>query len=217
MIFGRTYSPGCLKVVLNKIGQDSVQDSSLKPVSCDFINDSFFVKFGASDTMPETQSMMTDSYIGGIGHVSFVPPTVGDSETVSNVSKAKPSKIAFREPREKSWKGERVLSPSALEPVFNQTDEDKLITITSDSTDEAKQSRKSTNINLTEEYNMGYTGLSILPWENFVMNPRVFNDLFYAEKTRKITYDPDEVNVFFHGKNVLPPTVGDISENGKSW
>ena len=154
-----------------------------------------------------------DSYIGGIGHVSFVPPSTAGPEVVSKVSKSKPSKMAFQEPVEKTWKDERVLSPSVLEPAFNQTDEDKLMT----STDEDKQFRKSTNINMTEEYNVGYTGLSILPWENFVMNPRVFNDLFYAEKTHKITYDPDEVNVFFHGKNVLPPTVGDISENGKSW
>ena len=170
-------------------------------------------KHTTSDTMAATQSMMMDSYIGGIGHVSFVPPsTAAGSETVSKVTKVK-TKMAFQGSDGKSWKDERVLSPSSLEPAFNQTDEDKLMT----STDEDKQLRKSTNINMTEEYNVGYTGLSILPWENFVMNPRVFNDLFYAEKTHKITYDPDEVNVFFHGKNVLPPTVGDISENGKSW
>jgi len=94
----------------------------------------------------------------------------------------------------------------------NQTDEDKLIHLTC--TDEGKSS---ININRTEEYNDGYSGLSILPWEEFVYNPRVFNDLFYAESNRKITYDPEEVNVFFHGQNVMPPTLGDISENGKCW
>ena len=158
-----------------------------------------------------SQRMMTDSYIGGIGHVSFVPASAANSQTT--IPKKVKTKPAFEEPNETHWNDERVLSPSTLEPAFNQTDEDKIINLTC--TDEAK--KKATNINRTEEYNVGYTGLSILPWENFVLNPRLFNDLFYAETTHKITYDPEEVNVFFHGKNVMPPTVGDISENGKSW
>lgn len=164
-----------------------------------------------------SQTMMMDSYICGIRHVSFVPSSESNTETpTKDPGKTKPStKLAFQDVDEKVWNDERVLSPSKLEPDFNQTDEDKLVSRTC--TDEAKRSQKSTNINRTEEYNVGYTGFSILPWENFIVSPRVLNDLFYTEKTHKITYDPDEVNVFFHGKNVLPPTVGDISENGKSW
>ena len=156
-----------------------------------------------------------DSYFGGIGHVSFVPPSTAATETTTsknpNPNPPKPAFIQVKD-SETIWNEKRVLSPSGLKPAFNQTDEDKM---TMTCTDKAKS--KVTNINKTEEYNVGYTGLSILPWEHFVLNPRAFNELFFLETTQRITYDPEEVNVFFHGKNVMPPTVGDISENGKSW
>ena len=75
--------------------------------------------------------MMMDSYFGGVGHVSFVPPSVAATEkTTATGSNAKPPpKPAFIELKESEtvWNEERVLSPSGLEPAFNQTDEDKIM------------------------------------------------------------------------------------------
>ena len=68
-----------------------------------------------------------------------------------------------------------------------------------------------------KEYNVNYSGLVIIPWEEFAENPRKMNDLFYLENNGQITYDPDEVNVFFHATKMNKPTFGDISENGKAW
>ncbi|XP_060084081.1 uncharacterized protein LOC132563336 [Ylistrum balloti] len=61
------------------------------------------------------------------------------------------------------------------------------------------------------------SGLTILPWEDFIYDPRVLNDLFHLETDGVITYDPEEVNVFFHATRMMKPTFGDVSENGKSW
>lgn len=68
-----------------------------------------------------------------------------------------------------------------------------------------------------KEYNVNYSGLVIIPWEEFTENPRKLNDLFYLENNGHITYDPEEVNVFFHATKMNKPTFGDISENGKAW
>lgn len=153
---------------------------------------------------------MKDSYIGGIVSSSFIPQEVDSSpfcvETSGKESDDKRKndkyRLPLKPPASSAWQyGESN----------NQTDEDKLISLN------CSDIAKTSNINKTEEYNIGYVGLSILPWEEFVFNPRAFNDLFYTESNQKITYDPEEVNVFFHGKNVMPPSVGDISENGKSW
>lgn len=153
--------------------------------------------------------VMKDSYIGGIVSSSFIPQEL-DASPFCVESSGKESSNKANDKYGVPFK------PSAA-PAWdfgvsnNQTDEDKLVRL--NCTDIAKTS----NINKTEEYNIGYAGLSILPWEDFVFNPKTLNDLFYMESNQKITYDPDEVNVFFHGKNVMPPSVGDISENGKSW
>lgn len=154
-----------------------------------------------------TPGGMSDSYIGGIASSSLIPQ---DND---------PFYITIQQPEvEPTNATDDVLSSvllggksSAWNTDRNQTDEDKIVNLT------CADGEKSTNINKTDEYNVDYSGLSILPWEEFVFNPRVLNDLFYTESNNKITFDPDEVNVFFHGKNVMPPTVGDISENGKSW
>ncbi|XP_033743357.1 uncharacterized protein LOC117329502 [Pecten maximus] len=61
------------------------------------------------------------------------------------------------------------------------------------------------------------SGVTILPWEDFIYDPRVLNDLFHLETDGVITYDPEEVNVFFHATRMMKPTFGDVSENGKSW
>lgn len=154
--------------------------------------------------------VMKDSYVGSINSSSCIQQnddlpfcvTVADDEPQSpvGVTDDKLNALLF---------GGNI--PEWAKERSNQTDEDKIFNLTcSDET-------KATNINKTEEYNLGYSGISILPWEEFALNPRVLNDLFYTESNTRITYDPDEVNVFFHGKNVMPPTVGDISENGKSW
>jgi len=150
---------------------------------------------------------MKDSYIGGIVSSSFIPQEVDSSPfMVENFAKESKKKSAD----EKCGTKPHVASAWHMDPAYNQTDEDKLIRLNCNEF-------STSNINTTEEYNIGYAGLSILPWEEFVFNPRALNDLFYMETNQKITYDPDEVNVFFHGKNVMPPAVGDISENGKSW
>lgn len=157
-----------------------------------------------------SSGIMKDSYVGGIVSSSCIQQnddlpfcvniTDEQEQTTNEVADDKIDSILFGG-KTKEWRMQSA----------NQTDEDKIIHLTC--TDETK----TTNINLTDEYNIGYSGLSILPWEDFVFNPRVFNDLFYTERNQRITYDPEEVNVFFHGKNVMPPTLGDISENGKSW
>ncbi|XP_061184901.1 uncharacterized protein LOC133192911 [Saccostrea echinata] len=79
----------------------------------------------------------------------------------------------------------------------------------------ARKFRKSTS-NM-REYNAQYNGLIIIPWEEFVSNPTQLNDLFHLEKTGFITFDPDEVNVFFHATRMNKPPLGNISENGKAW
>ncbi|KAL4230584.1 hypothetical protein ACF0H5_010962 [Mactra antiquata] len=155
-----------------------------------------------------TAGGMQDSYIGGIINSSLIPQN------------ADPFYVTLRDQQdlEKDNATDDLLTSVLLKGKssgwsndLNQTDEDKMVTLT------CKDDDKQTNINRTEEYNIDYTGLSILPWEEFVFNPRVFNDLFYAESNHRITFDPEEVNVFFHGQNVMPPTIGDISLNGKSW
>lgn len=156
------------------------------------------------------RTIMKDSYIGGIVSSSFIPqdmdtsPFAVDTFGKESSGKAADDKnhLTLKQPTSSAWD---------FRTINNQTDEDKLIHLTS------ANDIKTTNINKTEEYNIGYAGLSILPWEEFVVDPRVLNELFYPETNQKITFDPDEVNVFFHGKNVMPPSVGDISENGKSW
>lgn len=155
-----------------------------------------------------TPGVMKDSYIGGIATSSFIkqsddPPFCVSS---SQEQEQKTDEIAHKKIRSIRFGGKKTGWEG-----MNETDEDKITHLT------CADKTKSTNINKTEEYNVHYSGLSILPWEEFVFNPRVFNDLFYPESNKKITFDPDEVNVFFHGKNVMPPTVGDISENGRSW
>lgn len=148
--------------------------------------------------------IMKDSYIGGIVSSSFIPQEV-DSSPFMVDSTEKESREHSADDKYRLKLNPPPSSAWDFGASNNQTDEDKLIHL------------NCTNINKTEEYNTEYAGLSILPWEEFVCNPRTLNDLFYAESNHKITYDPDEVNVFFHGKNVMPPSVGDISENGKSW
>ena len=155
------------------------------------------------------KSLMRDSYIGGIGNASFIPDDPGyhpNHLPAKEEQQSSKDGVIDRQPVSPAW-------PDTFDIVKdgNQTDEDKIIRLT------CSDDVKVTNINKTEEYNVGYVGLSILPWEDFVFNPRVFNELFYVETNNRITYDPDEVNTFFHGKNVMPPSVGDISENGKSW
>ncbi|KAH3830617.1 hypothetical protein DPMN_103862 [Dreissena polymorpha] len=163
-----------------------------------------------------TGFVSSKNFVGGVVRSSFIPEDIGSSPFSVDFS------IDVDESQASGDKlGSLLLSgnPSLSGPAWesgavgNQTDEDKLVHLTC--VDEAKPT--TTNINTTAEYNAGYSGISILPWEDFVYNPRVLNDLFFTESNRKITYDPDEVNVFFHGKNVMPPTIGDISDNGKSW
>ncbi|KAK6168360.1 hypothetical protein SNE40_020911 [Patella caerulea] len=71
-----------------------------------------------------------------------------------------------------------------------------------------RQSRKS---------RLGSYGLSIITWEEFLECPSGFNELFYLEHGDMITFDPDEVNVFFHDSLMMQPMLGSPSENGKSW
>lgn len=61
------------------------------------------------------------------------------------------------------------------------------------------------------------SGLTILPWEDFIYDPRVLDDLFVLERDGVINYDPDDVNVFFHATRMTKPTFGDVSENGRAW
>lgn len=68
-----------------------------------------------------------------------------------------------------------------------------------------------------KEYNTQYNGLTIIPWEDFALNPTQINDLFHLEKTGFITFDPEEVNVFFHATRMNKPQLGEISENGGAW
>ena len=68
-----------------------------------------------------------------------------------------------------------------------------------------------------KEYNSQYNGLTIIPWEDFASNPTQLNDLFHLEKTGFITFDPEEVNVFFHATRMNKPALGEISENGGAW
>eukprot|EP00105_Crassostrea_gigas_P038035 XP_019922183.1 PREDICTED: uncharacterized protein LOC105326814 [Crassostrea gigas] len=68
-----------------------------------------------------------------------------------------------------------------------------------------------------KEYNTQYNGLTIIPWEDFALSPTQINDLFHLEKTGFITYDPEEVNVFFHATRMNKPQLGEISENGGAW
>ncbi|WAQ99500.1 hypothetical protein MAR_023873, partial [Mya arenaria] len=160
-----------------------------------------------------SSQLNSDNFMGGIVSSSFIPQDVGSPFAIGEEPSEDPdSQKAADKLSSFLLSGKPAVSSGwGAGAPGNQTDEDKLIHLTC--TDEGK----STNINKTEEYNSGYSGLSILPWEEFVFNPRALNDLFYAESNRKITYDPDEVNVFFHGRNVMPPTIGDISENGKCW
>ena len=99
---------------------------------------------------------------------------------------------------------------------------DKMAFLDDDPDDEKEDSdkesklKKRTTSNMNE-YNGFYNGLMILPWDDFVENPRKLNDLFHLEKTGFITFDPDEVNVFFHATRMNKPVLGDVSENGKAW
>ncbi|KAK3100548.1 hypothetical protein FSP39_021623 [Pinctada imbricata] len=83
---------------------------------------------------------------------------------------------------------------------------------------EVQTFRKSGNTTARlSEYNRLYNGLMIIPWDEFAANPTNLNDLFHREKTGFITFDSEEVNVFFHATRMNKPVLGDISENGKSW
>jgi len=62
-----------------------------------------------------------------------------------------------------------------------------------------------------------HSGLTILPWDTFIYDPRNLKDLFLLERSGVITYDPEEVNVFFHASRMMRPSFGDVSENGQSW
>lgn len=68
-----------------------------------------------------------------------------------------------------------------------------------------------------ERQSSSESGLTVLPWEDFIYEPRTLNDMFHLERDGVITYDPEEVNVFFHATRMNKPTFGDIAENGKAW
>ncbi|ESP00076.1 hypothetical protein LOTGIDRAFT_158308 [Lottia gigantea] len=70
---------------------------------------------------------------------------------------------------------------------------------------------------LSKRSRRGDYGLSIITWDEFLECPKGFNDLFFLERGDLITFDPDEVNVFFHDSLMMQPMLGSPSGDGKTW
>ncbi|KAL3879100.1 hypothetical protein ACJMK2_031413 [Sinanodonta woodiana] len=161
-------------------------------------------------------SMLTDSYFGGLGSVTYIANPQSQDKPNNNVGLVKTRNLNLQANKQDD---DLFSDTNGLQSIQKGCDqgpkEQRHLTKGVIPLIETKP--VVTNINTTAEYNTWYKGLSILPWEDFVANPRKLNDLFYSERNENITYDPDEVNVFFHGKNVMAPVLGDVSENGKSW